>query len=75
MNYLIAIDTGRRIYTHDLKPGDTASIGDSRDDKPQVIGYGLGASYLVLSCDAGGVQVISRRPMKFGTNESITRGS
>ncbi|MBQ7155742.1 MAG: type VII secretion protein EssC [Synergistaceae bacterium] len=71
MEYLIAIYTGRKIYTLNLKQGVTATVGDSQSDTVYVEKYSLGASYLVLACDAGGVRILSRQPMKFG-DESVT---
>lgn len=71
MEYLIAIYTGRKLYTLNLKLGVTATVGDSNSDTVLVEKYALGASYLVLACDSGGVRVLSRQPMKFGT-ESVT---
>ena len=73
MDYLIALYTGRKIYTLGLKPGDTATVGDAQDDTLSVNSLGLGASYLVLACDSGGVRVLSRQPMKFGDEATSNR--
>ena len=67
MNYLIAVYTGRKIYTLGLKPGVTATVGDAENDTLPIPNSGLGGEYLVLACDAGGVRVLSRQPMQFGT--------
>ena len=32
MNYLIAIYTGKKLFTLTLKPGVTATVGDSQTD-------------------------------------------
>lgn len=64
MDYLIALYTGRNIYTYTLKPGMTASIGDTRNDNICVQDYGLCCEYAILSCHAGGVRILTRQPFK-----------
>ena len=73
MEYLIAIYTGRKIYTFTIKPGVTATVGNAQDDTLFVDRKELGAAYLVLACDAGGVRILSRKPVKFGGEEVSNR--
>ena len=73
MDHLIAIYTGKNIYTLSLKPGVTATAGSSQSDTLFIDNPALSPSHLVLACDAGGVRVLSRSPMKFtGEQASIT---
>ncbi|MBR0186016.1 MAG: FHA domain-containing protein, partial [Synergistaceae bacterium] len=73
MEYLIAIYTGRKIYTFTIKPGVTATVGNAQDDTLFVDRKELGAAYLVLACDVGGVRILSRKPVKFGGEEVSNR--
>ncbi|MBQ7220146.1 MAG: type VII secretion protein EssC [Synergistaceae bacterium] len=73
MDYLIAVYTGRKIYTLGLKPGVTATLGDAQNDTLLLPDSGLGGAYLVLACDAGGVRILSRQPMKFGDESATNR--
>ena len=73
MDYLIALYTGKNIYTLSLKPGVTATAGNSQTDTLFIDNPALTASHLVLACDAGGVRVLSRSPMKFGGEEVSNR--
>lgn len=73
MDYLIAVYTGRKVYTLTLKQGVTATIGDSQSDTVFIEKYALGSAYLVLACDAGGVRILSRQPMKFGDEATTNR--
>ena len=73
MDYLIAIYTGRKIHTLTLKQGVTATAGDAQNDTVLIDKYALGPAYLVLACDAGGVRILSRKPMKFGEEETSNR--
>ena len=73
MDYLIAVYTGRKIYTLGLKPGVTATVGDAQNDTLLITDSRLGGAYLVLACDSGGVRILSRQPMKFGDEEVSNR--
>ena len=73
MNYLIAIYTGKKLFTLTLTPGITATVGDSQTDTIIMERLGLGSSYLTLACDQGGVKIHSRNPMKFGNEETSNR--
>ena len=73
MNYLIALGTGRKIYTLNLTPGDTATVGDTPEDRLSVVGSGLGRAYLVLYYDSGGVRVSAREPMMFVKEPVLNR--
>ena len=73
MDYLIAIYTGRKIYTITLKAGITATVGDTQADTVLIERFGLGASYLVLTCEAGGVRIFSREPMTMGEDKTCNR--
>lgn len=73
MDYLAAVYTGKNIYTLTLKPGVTATAGNSQSDTLFIDNPALSASHLVLACDAGGVRVLSRSPMKFGDEELTNR--
>ena len=73
MDYLIAIYTGKKIYTLILKPGVTATVGDTQSDTVLIEKFNLGSSYLVLACDVGGVRILSRSPMKIGDNTTSNR--
>lgn len=73
MDYLIAIYTGRKIYTLTLKSGLTATVGNAQNDTVFIDRPELEAAYLVLACDAGGVRILSRKAMKFGEEETSNR--
>ena len=73
MEYLIAIYTGRKIYTKTIKPGVTATVGEAQTDNIIINNFGLGYSYLVLACDTGGVRATSKMPMKFGNDPTSNR--
>ena len=73
MDYLIVVYTGKNIYSLSLKPGVTATAGNSQNDTLFIDNPALNASHLVLACDAGGVRVLSRSPMKFGDDELTNR--
>ena len=73
MDYLIAIYTGRKIYTLTIKPGATATIGNAQNDTVFIDRQELSASHIILACDAGGVRVLSKQPMKFGNEEVSNR--
>lgn len=73
MNYLIAIYTGKKIFTLNLKPGDNATIGEAQTDTITLDHSGLGDSYLVLTCDNGGVRILSRQPVKIGSEVCSNR--
>ena len=73
MEYLIAIYTGRKIYTMTLRPGVTATVGEAQTDNIIINDFGLGYSYLVLACDAGGVRAVSKLPMKLGDDATSNR--
>ena len=72
MDYLIAIYTGKKIYTMNIKPGETKTVGSSQTDSVLIEKYDLGVSYLVLACDAGGVRILSRQPMTFGDSQQTS---
>ena len=71
MDYLIAVYTGPKIYTLSMKQRSYATVGDSQADKIIIEKSGLGSAYLELSCDTGGVRILSKQPMKFG-KESVS---
>ncbi len=73
MEYLIAIYTGRKIYTLTIKPGATATIGNAQNDTLFISRNELCAAYIVLACDAGGVRLLSQKPVKFGNDEISNR--
>lgn len=73
MDYLIAFYTGKKIYTYTLRPGVTATAGDSQNDNVNLIGSGLGSAYIVLACDAGGVRLLSRQPFRIGNDTASNR--
>ena len=73
MDYLIAVYTGRKIYTLTVRPGITATIGSAQNDNVFIDRQELNASHLVLACDAGGVRILSKQPFKFGDDEVSNR--
>ncbi len=73
MDYLIAIYTGKKIYTLILKSGVTATVGNTQSDSVFIDKSNLGSSYLILACDAGGVRILSRSPMKIGDKTTSNR--
>ena len=73
MDYLIAIYTGRKIYTLTIKSGVTATIGNAQNDTVFIDRQELSASHIVLACDAGGVRILSKQPVKFGIGEVSNR--
>ncbi len=73
MDYLIAIYTGKKLFTLTLKPGITATVGDSLTDTIVMERSGLGSSYLTLTCEQGGVKIHSRKNMKYEGQETSNR--
>ncbi len=72
MDYLIAVYTGRKIYTITVKPAVTVTIGSAQNDTLFIDRPELRAGHIVLSCDAGGVRVFSVLPVKFG-GETVSK--
>lgn len=73
MEYLIAFYTGRKIYTLTIKPGASATIGNAQSDTLFIDRKELRPSHIVLSCDSGGVRILSQTPLKFGGEEVNNR--
>lgn len=73
MNYLIAVYTGSKIHTLTLKLETTSTIGNTQADSLCIADAPLGSAYLTLSCEAGGVRVLSRKPMNFRGEEVSNR--
>ena len=73
MEYLIAIYTGRKIYTKTIKPGVTVTVGNAQSDTLFIDRQELSAGYLVITCDAGGLRVLSQKPLNFGSEEASQR--
>ena len=73
MDYLIAVYTGRKIHTLTIKPGASATIGNSQGDTLFIDRRELSPSYIVLSCDSGGVRILSQTPMRLGNERMNNR--
>lgn len=73
MEYLIAFYTGRKIYTLTIKPGASATIGNAQSDTLFIDRKELRPSHILLSCDSGGVRILSQTPLKFGGEEVNNR--
>ncbi len=73
MEYLIALYTGKKIYTYTLKNGITATVGDTKNDNISAADSGLGSAYAVLACDAGGVRILTRQPFSIGNDSATDR--
>lgn len=73
MNYLVAVYSGKKIYTASLSPGSAITVGDGGNDDISLSGSKLGSGFLILSCEPGGVRALSRVPIKFGDDKSTDR--
>ena len=73
MDYLIAIYTGKKIFTLTLKPGHTATVGASQTDTIVIEKFGLSDSHLTFACDSGGVRILSKQPMKINGEKASNR--